>query len=195
MRNDISRFILALAFCSSAHAAPTTLHTDANNCEFYVDGIASIYSYNMAWSRYVLHSEIVPLDPYIERFGQWIRHKNKDTGEIAVTEIIATPGTPFVHTEPGRWSLDFEYKGTNSSTPNSNIPNHFEFEILEFAYFAEKSDTSGNTVRLWVSDSGKNFSFRDTFSAPTYEMGRGRGYLVWTDQRKAPFHQKQNCAR
>jgi hypothetical protein len=190
MTKGVSYALIGSAILLPVSASPTTINANANNCEFYVDGVASIYLYNMAWSRRVLHSEVIALDPNIERLGQWIRYRDTASNEIHTTEVMASQSTSFVFLSPEKWSIDFEYAGTNFQ--NSGSP--FSFEIVDFAFFAEKANDRGETLRTWISNEGHNFTFGNVFAPPTYTSSLGRGSIVWTDQNKSVFNQKRSCA-
>ena len=181
------------AYANSTNANSPMANFNANNCEFFVDGIASIYTYNQAWSRRILHSEIVAINPAIQRMGQWIRYRDTATGDTLTTEVFASRDTSFVFLAPNKWAIDFPYSGANFPNPGDNSPRSFALDIIDFAFFAEVSVSNGGTIRLWISDNGNNFSFDETFSPPTYISGLGRGSITWTSQNRNAFHQKEKC--
>lgn len=187
--------LCSAGLCCAIHntAKAELLSFNANNCEFFIDGVASIYSYNMAWSRRVLHSEIVAQDPTISRFGQWIRYRDTATGQEKITEIFASQNSNFIFLSPTKWAIDFEYAGTSASHPGPGGAASFAYDIIDFAYFAESQNSVGTPIRLWISNQGQNFSFDETFSQPTYTAGLGRGSLTWSDQSKKVFSQKRAC--
>ncbi len=200
MKITFPSFVTKIALCAICALAGSTvlapvsasanvIHVNANNCEFYVDGVASLYLYNMAWSRRIMHSEVVALDPNIEHLGQWIRYRDTATGDVHTTEVAASQDTSFVYLSPEKWAIDFEYSGTNFSNSGSL----FHFDILDFAFFAEKTNERGETLRTWISNDGYNFSFSNVFAPPTHTSGLGRGSIVWSDQKKSVFNQKRSC--
>ena len=162
---------------------------DANHCEFYVDGLATKYSYNMGWSRTSLQAELVIRDTSIEGVGLWIRSMDSSTGVESSEEILQPRNTG----ERGQREV-IEYTLSETQPPAYNGHPGFRLQrtVSEFAFFAIQSH-SGSKRRLWLSNRGANFRFEDSLRAPVYLVNRGRTSLTWSNQDSPLFAPKKAC--
>jgi hypothetical protein len=174
---------------SNAAYATNTQNFDANHCEFFVDGLAQVYQYNQAWYRRSLHAEVLIQDPTLNNAGMWIQYRDLATGTVHETTVQAEEHPLLSPLGRTATALEFAYEGNAVS---GGTANRFSYEIIQFAFFAEREEGRGPT-RLWISDNGKNFSLPSAFSEPTYTNSLGRGSATWTNQNVAVFHQKQMC--
>jgi hypothetical protein len=174
---------------SSAAFANNTQNFSANNCEFFVDGLATVYQYNQAWYRRSLHAEVLIQDPTLNAAGMWIQYRDLATGTVHETTVKSEEQPLLNPLGRTATAIEFAYEGNSVS---GALSNRFSYEIIQFAFFAEREE-AGTSTRFWISDGGKNFSLPSAFSEPTYTNSLGRGSVTWTNQNVAVFHQKQMC--
>lgn len=153
---------------------------NADNCEFYVDGIAESYSYVSGYHQYKMWVELVSLRPE-QSLGGWVRYRDRESGivgEVAIQALAAANN---------RWLWEFDIEGVVSEA-------HFARDILEFAFYSDSKGPNDESVRSWISNRGRNFSWKETLTEPTYVVRDGQTEKRWADSRARVFDQKRVCA-
>jgi hypothetical protein len=154
---------------------------NADNCEFYVDGIAEAYMYFDGRHIYKMSVELVSLRPG-QNLGGWVRFRDRASGIVGEALLEGVPSF-----NGSKWTLEFDIEGVV-------VENHFSRDILEFAFFADTIDANNELVRSWISNRGRNYSWKETMTEPTYVIRDGQTEMRWADFRAKVFDQKRVCA-
>jgi hypothetical protein len=165
----------------------------ANNCEFWVDGVARTKVSYQGWVEVGLHAEIVTRTsdaPAELVVGQVVRAQSLNTTSAdgdnnSTTRELFTRGK-FDRTA-GRWLMDTVCQ---RGRPAENIMSP-DLEPETLAYVMKRVKGS---VCLWLTDAGGvPFGVETTFVPPVFPEWVGRKEYVWANQRVAVFNQKQAC--
>ncbi len=181
---------------------------NADHCEFYIDGVAEVYTYESGLHRYKMYVELISLAE-TQSLGVWVRYRDRESGIVGETVVLATPAAA-----ANKWQLEFEIEGKNQES-------YFSRDIIEVAFFADKvaptpvppvpsvatvssvatvppvatvATDAASSLRYWVSNRGRNYSWKEIMSEPTYVTRDGKVERRWADFRSAVFDQKRVCA-
>jgi hypothetical protein len=179
---------------SNATIQAVVSNTSADSCEFFVDGFAETFQYNQGWSRKSMHAEIMIRDLNIQKVGMWVRYRDIETDKTQNVEVEAIQGLTPLTRGNFRWVAEFAISGTDNPFSISQPISRFDYEIIAFAFFAERPTGTGyDTERIWMSNGGRNFNLGETMSEPTYPGSLGRGSIIWSNQNSPLFYQKKAC--
>ncbi len=162
------------------------LNLNADNCEFYVDGVAEAYMYDDGHHIYRMLVELVSLVPS-QTLGGWVRYRDRESGIVGEAFFAGKPNE-----DSSRWTAEFDIDGVANGV-------HFSRDILEFAFFGDGLSRETNRepvpVRYWISNGGRNYSWKAIMAEPTYVVRDGQTEKRWADARAGVFDQKRVCAR
>ncbi len=156
-------------------------NANADNCEFFVDGIAETYVYTDGRHLYKMSVELASLRPE-QNLGGWVRYRDRASGIVGEAVLEGVPNST-----RSKWTLEFDIEGVVMET-------HFSRDILEYAFFADALDANNELVRNWISNRGRNYSWKETMTEPTYVIRDGQTEKRWADARARVFDQKRVCA-
>jgi len=157
----------------------------ANNCEFWVDGVAQTKVGYQGWSEAGLHTELKVNKDITDLFDlfQVILYQNSTTNKTTGFSLRAS-------FEQNRqvWVIETVYK-TVVPDQRTVWPN------MDPQYMTYVMKRRTDKVCLWLSEPTEEaFSLEAVFKPPLYPLQAGRKQMVWANQQVALFDQKRSCA-
>jgi hypothetical protein len=162
-----------------ARLTATSADYSATNCEFYVDSVADGNFANGGVTARWVQAAIVANTSQpgtIVEVGMYT--ETSDGGRTV------TLGHPSSGNQPGHYDVGFTYFENFEGIDNT---------IFDFAFYIDVKRSDTETVRLWVSDQGNNFTMKNTFAHASDPVTTGGTSLRYAASDAFVFHQKQAC--
>lgn len=158
---------------------PASNHS-ARNCEFFVNSFGKgNWSHNGAYANWVeAYLSVKQQDGLLQNVGMLVHYKDN-----------ADPSTVKTRISLGR-EISANYWRTGFTFEQNAA---YKFTIVDFAFFIDVQQQSGAVDRLWVSNSGANYTMENTFSVPGYVQGIGSGSVEYANESVVLFNQKKSC--
>lgn len=158
--------------------------SDANGCQFYVDGLGrGSFSHNGASASWLeAWLKVAPQSGTVVAAGLWSRLADAN----GVTQERFSFG---VQTEPGTWKTGV------TTARNAMGSGAFTLQPQAVAFFVDVKQASGSVDRIWLSRGGQNFAIADVFSIPGFVQNTGSGSIEWAAGSVGLFDQKRACVR
>ncbi len=130
---------------------------DATHCEFRLERFSNVETGHYGIPQHWIEAEIAtsPSAGNVETVGIYVEYLDRTDGASRRAWVFGRPEGG------GRWETGFPYLATEY--PDSG---HL-YEVTAFAFFLDQRREDGSVVRLWVSRSGRNFSWEDAFGGGT----------------------------
>jgi cysteine-rich repeat protein len=155
---------------------------DANNCEFFVDvfgrGSFSVNGASGKWLEADLRMGAPEGD--LQAVGMLTSYLDESNTQQTAWSLGAETG-------PGVWHTGFTWERTGLG------PNNFSFTVVDFAFFIDVKNMAGDTVRLWISNNGANYTVAQTYAVPGQIESMGATTVEYAAVQASLFDQKHAC--
>jgi len=158
----------------------------ANNCEFWVDGIAET---DLAYQGY--HQRTLMVQYRVQKPSP---HPNNDTVIAQILRVQNnSDGTTFQTLSYAKYNPD-QTLFQNAFIFQSGLAPNFSpnLTVIDMTFVMKRLWVDPN-VCLTLTNAGKPFSMEETFQPPLYTQWIGRVKLNWANQNVAIFNQKHAC--
>lgn len=161
-------------------------NVDANNCEFHVHDFAieeTSHSGIAAVDMVVTLAVTEDLDGELLATGQWVEYLDLADNLVKTKMVYGHRYSSFT-----KYGLSFAMERADMDDSVGYI-----YQPIQFAYFIDVKRPSGVVARIWMSNKGGNFRFKDVMRGSTYTKDIPSGKAVYSNQNSPLFNQKRAC--